>query len=44
METHFPNDPRTAFLRVEVALGRSARDGAQELEALLFQRYFSPGR
>lgn len=44
METYFPNEPRTAFLRVEAALGRSAREGAQELETLLFQRYFSSGR
>jgi thioredoxin-like negative regulator of GroEL len=44
MEAHFPNDSRTAFLRAEAALGRSAREGAQELETLFFQRYFSPGR
>jgi thioredoxin-like negative regulator of GroEL len=44
MENHFPNDARTAFLRVEAALGRSTREGAQELETLFFQRYFSPGR
>jgi thioredoxin-like negative regulator of GroEL len=44
METHFPNDARTAFLRAEAALGRSAREGAQELESLFFQRYFGPGR
>lgn len=44
MEADFPGEARTAFLRVEAAHGRSAQQGARELESLLFQRYFSPGR
>lgn len=42
LEAELPDDPRTAVLRVAIALGQSQDTGAAELEKLLFTARFPP--
>ncbi|MHB8874713.1 MAG: tetratricopeptide repeat protein [Myxococcaceae bacterium] len=44
MEADLPDDPRTAVLRVALALGTSPETGAAELERLLFTKRYPPAR
>lgn len=44
LEVQLRDDPRTAVVRTVVAVGDSAESGAAELEKLLFDARFRPGR
>ena len=44
MEADLPDDPRTAVLRVALALGDSPETGAAELEKLLFTKRYPPAK
>ncbi len=44
LEAELPDDPRTHALRVVLAVGDSPEAGARELEKLLFEKRFQPGK